>query len=309
MGEPKAHHLLPRFYLKGFRDPEDRRTNGGAARDRVWVHDREHGCIEARNIKRLTVRRHYYSADTRGGGRDATPEKALANFEDRVAPILRDLRPDWQPSGRQKAALAHFAALMKFRVSGYRPWALGYAEDNAVQIRERVFPSPEALREDLRRHGHPEAQDPETVERVFRDLHSGAYELTFTKNHLLERMFSISVRAAEALLHKRWVLGWAPPGTSFVTSDDPFVLMDPALGAPTGYMGDVGFAVARAVGLLPLTQTTCLIAMGEAVGEGEGVRHLAYLKKDVRDINIAQATHYERWLIARHGPLLERLVG
>ncbi|QIN78290.1 DUF4238 domain-containing protein [Rubrobacter marinus] len=306
MSEPKNHHLLPRFYLSGFCDPEDQRSKG-RSRDqcRLWVHDWQQGCIEERTIKKLTVRRHYYSADTRGGGRDAGPEKVLAELEDRVAPILRSLRPGWQPGAQEKVLLAHFAALMKFRVSGYRPWALRYAEENEAEIRGRVFPDPEALREDLRRHGQPEAEDPETVERVFRDIHSVAYELTLTKNHMLERMFSIGAKAAGALLRRDWVFGWAPEGASFVTSDDPFVLMDPALGPPAGYMGDVGFAVARALALLPLTQKTCLVAFGE----GGGVHHLKYSRKDVRDINIVQTKHYERWLIARHKPLLERLVG
>lgn len=310
MSEPKNHHLLPRFYLSGFCDPKGRTSEsherkGGKAQCCVWVHDRQQDCIEERTVKKLTVRRHYYSLDTPGGGRDTRPEKALAGLEDRVAPILKGLDPDWQPSVEERAILAHFAALMKFRVSGYRPWARWFAEENETDVRRQVFPSPEALREDLRRHGHPEAEDPETVERVFRDIHSGAYELTFTKNHLLERMFSISTKAARALQRRDWVFGWAPEGTSFVTSDDPFVLMDPALGPPAGYMGDVGFDVARAVGVLPLTQKACLVAFGE----GGGVHHLKYSKKDVRDINIVQAKHYERWLIARHRALLARLVG
>lgn len=63
--------------------------------------------------------------------------------------------------------------------------------------------------------------------------------------------------------------------------------------------------MARAVGVLPLTQKACLVAFGE----GGGTHHLKYSKKDVRDINVAQTKHYERWLIARYRPLLERLVG
>jgi hypothetical protein len=256
-------------------------------------------------VKTLTVRRHYYSSDTPGGGRDARPEKALAELEDRVAPILKSLHSGWQPSAEERSLLAHFAVLMKFRASGFRPWAKRFAEENEADIRRQVFPTPGALREDLRRHGHPEAENTETVERVFRDIHSGAYELTLTKNHLLERMFSISAKAAQAFQWRDWVFGWAPEDSSFVTSDDPFILMDPALGPPVGYMGDVGFAVARAVGVLPLTQKACLAAFGE----GGGTHHLKYSKKDVRDINVAQTKHYERWLIARHRPLLERLVG
>jgi hypothetical protein len=308
LGEPKSHHLLPRFYLSGFCAPEiHERENHerDRSRCRVWVHDKEQGRIRERGVKNLSTETHYYSAEMPGGGLDAGPEKALAGLEDRVAPILKNLHPGWRPSGDERAVLAHFAALMKFRVSGYRPWALRYAEENETEIRERVFPTPEALREDLRRHGHPEAEDPETVERVFRDIHSGAYELTLTKNHMLERMFSTGAKAAGTLVQRDWVFGWAPEGTSFVTSDDPFVLMDPALGPPAGYIGDVGFAVTRALALLPLTQKTCLVAFGE----GGYVDHLTYSRKDVRDINTTQAKHYERWLIARHRPLLKRLVG
>ena len=96
LSEPKNHHLLPRFYLSGFCDSQSRsresyKRQGGRPQCRVWVHDRQQGCIEERSVKTLTVRRHYYSSDTPGGGRDARPEKALAELEDRVAPILKRL--------------------------------------------------------------------------------------------------------------------------------------------------------------------------------------------------------------------------
>jgi hypothetical protein len=53
--------------------------------------------------------------NTPGGAQDTRPEKALSGLEDRVAPILKGLYPDWQPSVEERAMLAHFAALMKFR--------------------------------------------------------------------------------------------------------------------------------------------------------------------------------------------------
>jgi hypothetical protein len=76
MSEPKNHHLLPRFYLSGFcnkvihaREEHDR----DRSRCRVWVHDRERGQIRERGVKKLSVERHYYSADTPDSGRDPHP--------------------------------------------------------------------------------------------------------------------------------------------------------------------------------------------------------------------------------------------
>jgi hypothetical protein len=196
-------------------------------------------------------------------------------------------------------------AVMKFRVSSYRTFSAGHVAQNEARIRMAAFPSPEAQRDDLRRYGRPEAEDPETVERVFRDIHSGAYKLTLTKNHMLQHMFSHSQKMAEVLLRQDWTFAWALQGGSFATSDDPVLVLGPDLRAPSSYMGEVGFATLGATKVLPLSQDVCLI-----VGSGtHSISHGRVERETVRLLNLEQAKHYERWLIARDEALVRRLIG
>jgi hypothetical protein len=196
-------------------------------------------------------------------------------------------------------------ASMKFRVSSYRQWSQRYATDNEVDIKRRTFPTPEALREDLRWHGRLEAEDPDTVEQAFRDIHSGALTITLTKNHMLEHMFQHSQKIARALLVLDWTFAWAPKETSFATSDDPVLVLGPDLEAPEGFFGEVGFASPGATKVLPLNQDVCLVVGSQA----HSVSHGRLDREVVRFLNLQQTKHYERWLIARDKPLVQRLVG
>lgn len=129
MSEPKNHHLLPKFYLSGFRHKELHASedhSSDKSRWFVWVYDKEQGRIRRAGVKNLSTERHYYSADVPGGSRDARPEKALARVEDYAARVIRGLRCGSELRPEQEARLAVFFAVMKFRVSSYRPWSLSY---------------------------------------------------------------------------------------------------------------------------------------------------------------------------------------
>jgi hypothetical protein len=229
----------------------------------------------------------------------------LARLEGRVSQIMKDLRYGSRLRRDEVVDLATFMAVMKFRVSSYRTFSAGHVAQNEARIRTAAFPSLEALRKDLRRHGHPEAEDPEAVERVFRDIHSGAYEMTVTKNHMLLHMFSHSQKIAKLLLQQNWTFAWALKGGSFATSDDPVLVMGPDLRAPSSYMGEVGFATPGARKVLPLSQDLCLI-----VDSGKhSISHGRVERETVRLINLEQAKHYERWLNARDEALVKRLIG
>lgn len=307
MSEPKNHHLLPGFYLRGFCNPEvHEREEHERDRSRcwVWAYDKERGRPRRRGVKTLSVERHYYSADAPDGERDSQPERTLARIEGNASQVIRSLRYGSAPRPEELIRLAIFVATMKFRVSSYRPYTRRHVAENKERIRNRAFPSKEALREDLRRYGHPEAEEPETVERIFRDIHSGARELTVTKNHMLENMFDHSRTVAKALLEFDWTFLWAPERTSFVTSDDPVLVLGPDLKAPSGYVGEAGFASPGATKVLPLTQHVCLV-VGD---DNHSVSHGQADRDTVRRINLEQTRHYERWLIARDEALLVSLV-
>src|SRR5215210_7559007 len=109
MTDPKDHHLLPRFYLSGFCHKEihaKENHDSDKSRCRVWVHDERRSEIRQRGVKNLSVERHYYSADVSGGGRDAAPEKALADIEDQAARVIKKLNPNSVLHSEQKSTLA-----------------------------------------------------------------------------------------------------------------------------------------------------------------------------------------------------------
>lgn len=308
MSAPKNQHLLPRFYLSGFCNPEVHRREGherDKSRCRVWTHDKEQGRIRERGVKNLSVERHYYSADTPGGGRDAEPERVLAGLEDRAARVIRGLQFGSELRPEQEGIFAVFAASMKFRISSYRPFSRSHAARNETRIKEAAFPSVEALIEDLRRAGRPEAEDSEFVERVFREVRSDEYELKLTKNHDIEHMFRHTRKVAGVMLEQEWIFAWAPDGTSFATSDDPVLVLDLNLKAPKDFMGGFGFASAGVTKVLPLTQCVCLI-----IGSSRrAIGHVRLDRETVRQLNLEQTRHYARWLIARDEALVRCLVG
>lgn len=94
MSVPKDHHLLPAFYLRGFCNGElheGEAHEDNPKRCRVFIHDRDRGKCRGRGVKNVAVERHFYSADTPGGGRDPEPEKMLGVLETRASLIVRGL--------------------------------------------------------------------------------------------------------------------------------------------------------------------------------------------------------------------------
>lgn len=274
----------------------------------MWVHDKEpaedQDPVRKRGVKNLSTETHYYSVEMRDGGYDPKPERVLGRLEGRAARIIGGLHYGSGLDPKEQAALAVFVALMKFRVSSYRKWSRGYVAENEARIKERAFPSVEAMREDLRRLGLPEAEDRERIERAFRDVHSGDLKMILSKNHMLEHMFSHSQKIAETLLQFDWTFAWAQDGTSFATSDDPVLVLDEDLQTPEDFFGKVGFASPGTTKVLPLRQDVCLV-----IGSGEHeIAHGRLGREMVRRLNLKQINHYERWLIARDEALVKRLV-
>ena len=303
---PKRQHLLPKFYLAGFCNPETHAKEGhrrGGDDCVLWVHDRDRGEVRRRGAKKLTVRTHYYSAETPDGVPDTSPEEVLAGIEGRAAPVISRLRRGSGVSEREQAHLALFVASMKFRASGYRPYSESHWRQNEARIRERAFPSLEVLAKRLERAGLPEAKDPKLIERTFGQIRSGEWELELGKNHYIEHLFRLTRKVAWALLRFDWTFVWAPKGYSFATSDDPVLVLGPDGRAADDFLGEHGFASPGARKVCPLTQEVCLL-----VGwQGRSVKHVGARRDFARLLNQEQTRHYERWLVARDEALVSRL--
>ena len=118
---------------------------------------------------------------------------------------------------------------------------------------------------------------------------------------MLQRMFEMGDKTATWLFGYDWTFAWAGAATSFVTSDDPFLVLDEALEAPAGFVGAARITTPNSKKVFPLSQAVCLI-----VGGAPSFHHIKVDRPTVRKINLAQARHYDRWLVAKDAELCER---
>jgi len=104
MSEPKRHHYVPQFYLKGFTE-----------HDSLWVYDLEKREIRQQRPGSIAVKKHFYSVTNEKGERDNSVELALSQAEGAAAPAVAALARGESESEEQRGDLAFFAALMKNR--------------------------------------------------------------------------------------------------------------------------------------------------------------------------------------------------
>ncbi len=309
MSVPKRHHLLPAFYLRGFcnsdlHEKEDHESHPG--RCRLWIYDQRQSSVRVSSVANVAVEKHFYSADVPGGGRDPEPEQQLSVLEGHASRIIRDLRYGGNLTNDDRAWLARFVAYAKFRTPGYRTWLEGFAEVTYPEMRKQMFPTVSSIKEYLRTKGLPVDQIPrEAFDALYRDVHEKASGLPVDKNYMLQRMFELGERIAEELFGFDWTFAWAIEDTSFVTSDDPFLILDENMKAPAGFVGETRIATPNATKVLPLNQNVCLL-----IGTGApSTYHVRLDRGTTRQLNTEQSRHFSRWLIARDEALLRRMIG
>jgi hypothetical protein len=85
VSDPKKHHYVPEFYLKGF-----------CREGKLWVYDRERDFYDYLPPETLGIKKHFYSFTDENGQRDVSAEKELSRVENAAAPVIRKLE-----TGRQ----------------------------------------------------------------------------------------------------------------------------------------------------------------------------------------------------------------
>ena len=120
---------------------------------------------------------------------------------------------------------------------------------------------------------------------------------------MLKMMIDHSLEIAPYLVSYDWTFAWAADRTSYVTSDDPFLILNDKWQAPAAYSSGVGITMEGAQKVLPLNQHLCLV-----IGTGAlATQHIRLARKAVRELNLQQFRHYNRWLIARDKALIESI--
>ncbi len=301
----RKQHYLPRFYLAGF-----------GKDGKIWVHDRESDLCELRNPKTVARRHHYYSVMTNEGKKDGTVEQVLGLVESTAAEIIAKLDAGEMISAWDKIHLAQFAALMKFRVPLFERWFADFSEAAIRQKMKDDFPTVESVQEKMRMFG--DKYDPTDTERakgIFEGLQNPRYRVKFNDAARIATMLMATLEISRLLTFMEWTFLVAPEGASFVTTDDPVLVLGPSgtpPDPPEGWLGELnpyslageGFGAPGTQTVVPLSQRVYLVA------EGEGTR-MGFMQADRALVRFANKTHAARrdnLLIASDEALLKRLI-
>jgi hypothetical protein len=294
MNIPKRHHYLPQFYLKNFTD-----DNG-----LLWVFDREKNEYRQQLPKDTAIKGYYYAFKGKDGRKHTEIENFFSVIEGKTKPILIKLDKKESINTEEKEILAIFISFLKTRVPHFEKLTNESSEKIMKQMNRLMFSSEERVAAMIDRYEKETGKKIKIDPKELIDFIQGdRYDIKFPREHSIESMLLLGQDLIGYFLQMDWFFLWAPKNSSFITSDNPFLLLPPSDYNPKSFYG-VGILTPGAKKIIPLTSHTCLI-MGD-----HGGRMIGRIAdpKAIRAINLYSAINSDRFLIARAKLLLERIV-
>jgi len=125
------------------------------------------------------------------------------------------------------------------------------------------------------------------------------YDIKFSREHSLNLMYSLARELPFYFIQMDWQFWYSPKNSSFITSDNPFIVT-----SPENYNGPYGIRTKGTKKIVPLSRKVCLVMCDR----GERMINMQVSSKDVKSINYFIANGCDRFLISRDKSLLESLV-
>jgi hypothetical protein len=217
------HHVIPCFYLTGFRDPTLDRRMG----PQVWVADLKSRTVKRQSPKGVTTITDYYAISNSSGRRlsQIVEERVLARIESITAQLVARLRDgNFRLTDSERSDLANFMARNSL-------------EESAGMVGEsimRVAANHPAYFARMMREANPHRQfsDEELERERMVTLQLDAFQYRGSPELSLEFMLSIAGALSPVFFGMRWVYAIAPVGRHFITGDGPVFWYDATAPAP-----------------------------------------------------------------------------
>lgn len=271
--------MLPQFYL-------DRFTHDGL----VWLYDRSKGEFRRQQPVNTTVRRHYYTAEEKGGAKNPTFESWLSRIEGDAKPLLDKLDAGLMLDSKERPIVAFFLATLFYRLPRReREMSEAVTGFGKMILRRNLL--------------HPEARknyrDPD---KLLRTIERDDVLVRPNRNMMLVTMHERVPILAQEFAVADWTVAHARRGSSFATCDGVFGIMPTELSRQTNR--PYGVASPEVVTAVAVTPSTCILLQGIACR----MRHVTVSTDFVRQINIAILRETETYAIVRDEAHLRSLV-
>lgn len=285
--EPRRHHYVPRLLLAGF-------TANGSAEGFLWVHNiRKHDEPWRQRPRTVAHERDFYRTAIEGED-PFLVEKALAEIEGQVAPIIREIQRTLKlPDAEALQELLYFVALLATRVPSLRESLSKFFDQLSRTTLDLASATPERF-EHQKALLHSKGYDVDGLEwqDVRASLEPGAGCFGVDQTWLIGQALQAAETIMKCLIPRHWGLMIASHEMpDFVCSDNPVSLaagfrLSPPMTSP-------GFGLAETAVLVPLTRRIVLVGRFE-----ETPPLLPVSKQQVARMNSLTIMYARQWVFS-----------
>ena len=221
MSDPRLHHYIPRFYLKGFADPSILRRENKEA---IWIYEK--GKEPRRSAPEKEARERDFYSWTAGDTRNLDVENWFGNLENQVAPIIISLSESRrEPTAREKELLALFIGTMQQRTPAARWLAENRMDPLISKLMKETANDPAKFRSFVEEN-HPFPNDGEAfdLEEIRQAILAGRGEvIADSPDYKLLSIIEVGKMVGNVLLEMNWQTIYSEDQDHFLTSDDPVI--------------------------------------------------------------------------------------
>jgi hypothetical protein len=224
--EPRRHHYVPRCWLAGFTDTGDQDGT-------LWVTDLGQRKQWDANPGSTGFINDFYRISEEDLD-PVTVEKALAEMEGEVAPILKAMdRERCPPDKEDFGKLLFFMAIQWARVPAFRSMIFKVLDDVAREKLAIDLKSKESWLKTLEAAGFSEDSPGASYESMLEFYNSGEFSLKVQTEWYIQQTFKSAHHIFPTLAGRRWRMTCSPGG-GFIGSDNP-VTLDGLKGKEIGF--------------------------------------------------------------------------
>jgi Protein of unknown function (DUF4238) len=257
--EARRHHYVPACYLRHFAVPQDRYEG------KLHAYDRLTGRSWHSTPDKLAHERDFYRVDIEGEHPNLA-ENTYAALETLFAPVLagvidRGTLP--KDSATAMRGLYAFVASQAVRTPRIRETMLRFHNDVTMLYLNTLAYSKDVLMARIR-ESEPEICDEEAEEMYathLEFLNAKGARVVMDQTTLVRDSLKLAADIEDVLAQRCWILGVAPDGTSFITSDDPVHLQPSQHEATKNLLWSPGFGDPYTNVLVPLSPRLMLIGL------------------------------------------------
>lgn len=293
MSIPKNHHIIPQLYLRRFCEG-----------NKLWLYDRYNMRYWQQYPKEIMKKTHYYSITEQEGTKNPEIEKLLSLIEGYTIPVLSKIDKLEPLNNEDKSTLSRFLAWLFVRVQIFEKVVRLISE---ILIRDEINAmnsNEDQAERTIRKYERQTSNtDKHVVNTLVDFVKRNEYTITLKRDLSLEMMIRIAPIIGRLLHMMDWTIHTILQDGAFITSDNPFIIMEPPHHVANGHTG-VGILSEGAIKVVPLSSKTCLV-MGDI---GPRIRYLPIDPNVVCGINEQILLRSDRYIMAKDKDILDQTV-